>query len=98
MSGARPGVTAALKHSSPGVCTRTSSSSLRFPADRARVPSRKLQPAGAAEKPSAGTQGRLAEEPSLQGGKCRCLTVQGSLAENLSSSPIPRWYTVICNS
>lgn len=79
----------------------THASSLRFPADCAGVPSEKPRSAGAAEKPSAGTQGRLAEEGEqrpLQSEKCRCLTVQGSLAENISSSPLPRRRTVICNS
>lgn len=65
--------------------------SLRFAANRAGAPS------GA-----SGVQERLAEEERgqrpLQNEKCRCLTVQGSLAENLSSFPLPRQHTVICNS
>jgi len=79
----------------------TRASSACFCARCASVPSGRPWSAGAVEKPSAGTRGRLAEErgqKSLQSDKCRCLTLRGSLAENISSFPLPRRRTVICNS
>lgn len=81
------------------VCTHASS--LRFPANQAGVPNENPWSVVAGEKPPAGTQGRLAEEAGadpLPSEKCRCVTVQESLTEGVSSSPLPRLHTVICNS
>lgn len=44
-----------------------------------------------------GWQRRQGQTPLLSE-KCRCLSVQGSLTESVSSSPLARLHTVICNS